>query len=274
MLYPLGHPYRYLTIGKHEDLLAASVDDVKGFFKTWYVPANATIAIVGDIDLAATKKLVAKYFASFPTSTKPSVVAIPAPAITGSRAQTTTVEDPFAKQQRIQFAWHTPAAYKDGDAELEVLASALDIEGPGRLYKTLVYDKQLATAVSAGQDQRQFSSIFRISVTLRTGADLEEVKKLVAEELARVTRDPISDKELARAIAREEASMIYGLETPIARAQQLQSYNHFVGDPDKITWDLDRYRHTTTAKIRDVAAKYLRPDAMVTTITMPKDGAK
>jgi len=78
-LYPEGHPYRYLVIGKHEDLEAASLDDVKGFFKTWYVPANATLTVSGDFDVATGKQLVEKWFGKFPTSAKPTVVPVPAP---------------------------------------------------------------------------------------------------------------------------------------------------------------------------------------------------
>lgn len=270
-LFPEGHPYRYLTIGRHEDLVAASVDDVKGFFRTWYVPSNATLAIVGDFDVDATKKAIDRWFGSMPKSGKPKAVTIPAPAI---KAQTITVEDPFAKQRRIQFAWHAPAGYKDGDAELDILGEALGREGTGRLYKALVYDKQLATQVMAGQEGRQFSGIFHVAVTLRGDADLEQVKKIVAEELAKVTREPITDKEISRAVTAKEAGAIYQLEGNLQRAQTLQEYNQFVGDPDRLSWDLDRYRKATAAKIRDYAAQYLRPDAMVTIITMPKDGAK
>src|SRR4051812_14540050 len=99
-LYPEGHPYRYFTIGKHEDLVAASVDDVKAFYKTWYVPANATLALVGDFDVATAKQLVTKWFGSFPASKKPAVVTIAAPVVA---AQQLAVEDPFAKLRQITF---------------------------------------------------------------------------------------------------------------------------------------------------------------------------
>jgi len=273
-LYPVGHPYRYLTIGKHEDLVAASVDDVKGFFRTWYVPANATIAIVGDIDIPATKQLVDKWFAAFPKSVKPAVVSIAAPA---GKAATATVEDSFAKLRQITFAWHSPAKYKDGDAELAIAADALDTEGPGRLYKTLVYEKQLAQSVGVGQDGKEFSGVFQITVTLRSEANLDEVKKIVMDTVAQLAKEPLADKEIARVVGDRENRAVFGLESVFGRSQTLQQYNHFVGDPDKLSWDLDRYRHATPTKIRDVVATYLRPDAVVTVITLPaaaKEGAK
>jgi zinc protease len=156
-LYPAGHPYRYQTIGLHEDLERASVDDVKNFFRTWYVPANATLAIVGDFDSEQAKQVVQKWFGGFPTSTKPVVVPIPVPTVA---SQEIAVDDPFAKQRQITFAWHSPAAFSAGDAELEIAAAALGEEGTGRLYKSLIYDKQLATQVRVVQDGSTFSGLF------------------------------------------------------------------------------------------------------------------
>jgi zinc protease len=265
-LYPEGHPYRYLTIGKHEDLTAASVDDVKAFYRTWYVPANATVAIVGDFDVPATKKLVEKWFGTFPVSQKPAVVTIPPPVI---KNQEVTVADDFAKLRRITFAWHSPATYQDGDAELAIAANALTAEGTGRLYRSLVYDKQLAQSVSASQNGATFSGSFKISVTLRSGADLDTVKKIVADEVARISRDSLDPKEIKRVVASAEASAIYGLENLNARANVMQEYNQFLGDPAKITWDLDRFRNTTPDKIRAAIAQYLVADRMVTIITNP-----
>jgi len=270
-MYPEGHPYRYLTIGKHEDLTAASVDDVKNFFKTWYVPSNATIAIVGDFDVSATKKLVEKWFGGFPASKKPATVKVPAPA---QKAATKSVDDSFAKQRQVTWAWQSPANFGDGDAELDIVANALTAEGRGRLYKSLVYDKQLATSVRAGQGGMQFSGQFSVTVTLRTGADLEAVQKIVFDELERVTKENLSDKEISRFVAATEAAVIYRLEDVNARANTLQSYNHFLGDPGKLTWDLDRYRKTTPDKIRAAAAKYIVPTQAVMIVTNPTGGAK
>jgi predicted Zn-dependent peptidase/cytochrome c5 len=270
-LFPERHPYRYLTIGKHEDLVKASVDDVKNFFKTWYVPANATLAVVGDLDVAATKRSIERLFGSFPKSVKPKPVTVPPPL---PKASETTVDDEFAKLRQIRFSWISPARFAEGDAELAILADALTREGVGRLYRTLVYDRPLAQSVGAGQGGSSFSGIFSITVTLRREADMAEVKRLVLEEVARVTRETLADKELGRVLAGLEASVIRGLETTMGRAELLQSYNHYLGDPAWLSWDLDRYRKTNTAKIRDAAAKYLVREHTVVTITNPISGAK
>jgi zinc protease len=272
-LYPEGHPYRYMTIGKHEDLEAASLDDVKSFFKTWYVPANATITLTGDFDMPVAKKLIEKWFSTFPKSAKPKVVAVPAPSIKSSE---TIVEDEFAKQRQIVFAWHTPANFAEGDAELDVAANALTREGPGRLYKALVYDRPLAVGVNSFQASSLFSSTFQVSVSLRPEANLDEVKKIVATEIARLGKELLTDKEIARVVTSNEAMIIRRLEGLLARGELLQAYNHYLGDPGKLTYDLDRYRTTNAEKIRATVAKYLLPDRMVTVITNPvsKGGAK
>jgi predicted Zn-dependent peptidase len=265
-LYPEGHPYRYFTIGKHEDLVAASVDDVKAFYKTWYVPANATLALVGDFDVATAKQLVTKWFGSFPTSKKPKVVTIPAPVVA---AQQLSVDDPFAKLRQITFAWHSPARYAAGDAELEFVADALTREGTGRLYKLLVYDKQLAQSVRADQDGAQFSGTFEITVQLRPDADPAIVQQLVLDEVAKIAHEPPSAKEMARLVAAQEASVVRGLESVNGRANRLQQYNHYLGDPGKLTWDLDRFRTAKPEAVRDTAAKYLQREHLVTITTTP-----
>jgi len=270
-LYPEGHPYRYLTIGRHEDLEHASLADVKSFFKTWYVPANATVAIVGDFDIATIKPLVQKWFGTFPTSKKPTTVPVPAPA---ARSTTVQVDDSFAKLRQVTYVWHSPATYADGDAELDIVARSLGAEGRGRLYKALVYDKQLAQSVSVNQDGAQFSGTFDVTVTLRSGADLSQVKQIVADELNRVARENLSDKDIARVVAERESSAIYRLESLNARANTLQAYNHYLGDPGKLSWDLDRYRKTTPEKIRAAFVKYIQPNRMVTVITNPTGGSK
>jgi len=266
-LYPEGHPYRYLTIGKHEDLESAKLEDVRNFFKTWYVPANATLTLVGDFEPAAAKQLVERWFASFPKSVKPQVVTVP---VSAARATEVTVDDAFAKLRQVSFVWHSPAYYAEGDAELDVAANALTREGPGRLYKALVYDRPLAQSVSAFQGSAQFSGIFQITVTLRGEAKLDEVKRLVAAEVARLAKEPLTDKEIQRVIAANESAAIRQLEGVLGRAETLQGYNHYLGDPDKISWDLDRYRTTTAEKIRATVARYLQPDRMITVITNPK----
>lgn len=265
-LFPEGHPYRYLTIGRHEDLENASLADVTNFFKTWYVPANATLAIGGDFDLATVKPLINKWFGALPKSEKPKTVAVaPPPAKAGS----VTVPDEFAKLRLLQFTWLSPGNFQPGDAELDLLANALGDEGTGRLYKILVFEKQLAQSVNVFQGGAGFSGTFTISVVLRSGADAEEVKRIVAAEVAKLAKEPLSNGELRRGIVGFESQAVYGLEEILARVERLQSYNHYLGSPDRLRWDLDRYRGTSFDKLRAVAAEYLTPARMTLITTMP-----
>jgi zinc protease len=268
-LYPERHPYHVPTIGKHEDLVAASVEDVKRFFKTWYVPANATLAIAGDFDVAATKKLVAKWFGSFPKSKKPPLVKPATPALT---AREVIASDDLVKLRQITFAWHTPALYAEGDAELDIAAAALARDGGGRLFEALVYARPLADRVTAGQRSGAFSSVFAVVVTLRDDAAIDEVKRIVTTEIATLAKTLVTPSELEVTLAGTEALAIRELQTPLARAEALQRYNHYLGSPDKLSWDLDRYRTTSAEKVRAAVARHLVPDRMLTMIINP--GAK
>jgi len=263
-MYPLGHPYRYLTIGRHQDLAAASLDDVVGFFKTWYVPANATITLVGDFELDRGRALIEKWFGTLPASTAPTPVAVAMPAPQPARRE---VDDPFARLRQVTWAWHVPGAYAPGEAELDVLASALDRDGFGTLYRALVHDRQLAQSVRALNGGGQFSAMFTITVTLRTGADQAEVERIVINEVRRVRDQLLDASDVNREVVRREAASVWRLESLMARAEQLQRYNHYLDDPDRLTWDLDRYRKVTPEAVREVARGYLDPDQAVVIVT-------
>jgi predicted Zn-dependent peptidase len=268
-LYPEGHPYRYEVIGKHEDLESANIEDVRGFFKKWYVPSNATLVIAGDIDVDATKKLVEKWFGGFPKSAKPKHRDVPTPVL--AKTERVTVEDPFSKLPSITYAWHSPAVWTAGDADLDIVGWLLTNPDTGRLYKRLVIETQLARSVAGGQSGQQRSGYFLIMVSLNPGADMAEVEKIVNEEVSRMIKEPVSDKELARAIVNIEGYTIRGLDSVSARAEELQRCNHYTGNPDCTSADLDRYRKATPASMQAAAAKYLgRPRVEV--VNLPKGG--
>jgi zinc protease len=269
LMYPEGHPYKYQTIGRHEDLESASIDDVRNFYKTWYVPANATLSIAGDFDVDAAKALVTKWFASFPKSEKPAIVEIPMPHVKRQREE---ISDKFAKLRQITFSWHTPGTFQDGDADLTLAGSVLGGGEASRLNRILVVERQLAQSVRAGQDGGQFSSTFDVTVTLRSDADLGAVEKIIEDEVGKLRDEKVTDRELARAVVRQEASAVYRLEDLLARADRLQTYNHYLGDPDRLSWDLDRYRAVTTDSLQATAAQYLTADTETELVTLPATG--
>lgn len=267
MLYPEGHPYRYLTIGRHEDLEQASLADVKRFFQTWYVPANATLCLAGDFAPAEAKRLVQKWFGSFPRSDRPAHRTVPQPEVT---AQTQTVRDPFAKLRRLHLAWHSPRLQAKGDAELDLLAHALGAPGTGRLYQKLVHELQLAQTVQVYQASAQRSSVFHVVVDVRPGADLTKTQAALAEELDKVRSQPLTPAELRRALVSIETGLIWGLESLLSRAELLLSYEHYLGRTDALADDLGRYRNATPTQIQATAAQFLATDRAVTVVTEPE----
>jgi predicted Zn-dependent peptidase len=267
-LYGENHPYRYLTIGRHEDLEQAALADVQAFFRQWYVPSNATLCLAGDFDVAEARTLVQKWFGSLAKVEPPEHRAVAPTPVQGPIR--TVIEDPFARLRRVHFAWHSPKTYAVGDAELDLLAHALANPGTGRLYKLLVHEKQWAQSVTAYQAGAQFSSIFHVIVDVKPDADLAEVERLTALEVERVINEPIGPRELARAVADIESTFVWGLEGLMARAEVLQGYNHFLGNPDRIGWDLKRYRQATVAGIRTAAAASLGPRGRVAIVTVPQ----
>jgi zinc protease len=267
LLYGEGHPYRHLVIGRHEDLAAASLEDVKTFFRKWYVPANATMVIAGDIDIPATKKLVEKWFGTFPKATRPVKREVPPTPIAQTRREQVT--DDFAKLRRIHYAWHTPKAFAPGDAELDILADALGREGTGRLYKILVHEKQWAQNVAVGQSGQRFSGIFNVIVDLKPEADMRAVEAVLNAELDRVMIEPITERERKRVITGMEAGFVRGLESLVARGETVQMYNHYLGDPDSFTRHLDLFRNATADGVRSTASQFLKKQNRVEVITLP-----
>ena len=266
-LYPEGHPYRYNVIGRFEDLTAASLDDVKGFFRTWYVPSNATLTLAGDFDEAEAKKAIDKWFAGFPKLPKPKrSAALAAPP---KQPKQIVVKDEFARLKRVRYAWHTPKLYAPGDAELDLAAYALGDAGTGRLYRKLVLDKQLAARVTVYQESQDLSSAFHIIADLKEGSDVAAVKQIIEEEIGRLAKEPMSDKELGRGRLAMEVRFVWGLEPLLGRTETLQGYNHSFGDPDGFARDLNRYRQATAAGVQAAVAKYLAPNARVEVVTEP-----
>jgi zinc protease len=262
-MYPEGHPMRHLTIGLHEHIQAATERDVEAWFRTWYVPANATLVIAGDVDPGECEALVDRYFGSFPASTRP-VRQMPAP-IELAGPITARVEDRFAALTRIHRVWHAPAAFADGEAELDLITAAWSAVGTGALWKRLVYDTQLAQRVSAWTQNTRTGGELHVAVDLKTGADPAAVRAILDEECARVP-DPGG---LERAYTRREAGAIWALVSLAKRAQLLARYALYTDEPDGLLGELARYRDVTVTSATSALAHWVRPDRMVEVETVP-----
>ncbi|MCK6526754.1 insulinase family protein [Myxococcota bacterium] len=267
-IWPEGHPYHHLPIGDHADLERASLDDVKAFFRRWYVPQNASIAIAGDIDVEATKALVEKYFGSIPGG-EPAPALEPPPVHLASET-VEVIEDPNVPFPRIWLNWRTPPIYAPGDAALDVLSSVLTDGKSSRLYRSLVYEKRIAQDVAAYQASAQLGSVYTIVATAAPGHDADELKAAIDAEIERLRAEPPGAEEMERALNGWRKGFFSGLEGVLARATQLNSYLHYLGTPDHVAEDLDRYLAVTAEDVQGAVADWLRPDARYVLVMTPK----
>jgi zinc protease len=267
-LYPEGHPYRHLTIGLHDDIERATLDDVRGFFHRWYVPANATLLVAGDIDVPATKAMIEKWFGTFPPSVRPTA-KVPPPPVLRQKVRETFV-DSRATLTRVRYVWPSPPLFAPGDAELDIIADVLD-SATGRLRRTLVVDRALARTVSAIQQSRRFSSEFHVVVDLQVGASVSEVEASIRREISTLSSRPLAARELTQSVAGWSLSFVRGLEHVSGRAGSLQLYNLHGREPDAHGWDLQRYRQATTTKVQSVAREFLTENR-VEIVTMAGGG--
>ena len=263
-LYPEGHPARHLTIGLHDHIQAAATDDIIAFYRTWYVPANATLVIGGDVDLAECNALVDRYFGSFPPSVRPTRPTVPAVVLTGGPIRD-QITDKFATLVRIHRAWHGPPAFAPDEPELDILTAAWSAVGTGALWRRLVYETQLAQRVSCWTTNGRIGGEVHVSVDLRTGSDPIAVHAILDEECAR----GIDAASIARQITRREASALWGLTGLARRANLLQRYTLYTGEPDGLAADLARYRAVTPASIEAAIARWLAPSRMIEVTTVP-----
>lgn len=268
LLYPAGHPYHHPVIGSHEDLQAATVDDVKGFFGRWYVPGNSSLVVAGDFDPAKTKAEIERLFGSIPATPVPKVET-PAPVKLTAAVRETMVDD--VKLPKIIMAWHSPARFAAGDAELDLAAAVLQEGKASRLYKALIYDHPLAQEVRAQQQSQDLSSVFTIEAIAQPGVSLDKVEAAIDAEVARLAAAGPTAEEVRRAQNQLETSFVARLQSVAERASQLNIYQMAVGDPGYAEKDLARYRAATPAKVQAAVKAALDPSARVILRIVPKE---
>ena len=269
LLFPKSHPYYADVMGSHADIQAAKLTDVQNFFKLYYAPNNASLAIVGDFDPTQAKQLVEKYFGPLKRGAPVPKVSAVTPPITSERR---AVIHDQVELPRVYMAWLTPPFFKPGDAEADLTANILGGGRSSRLYKKLVYEKQIALEVSASQRSLVLGSVFEIEVTARPGHTAEEMEKAIDEELAAFRKDGPSEAELDRARNGVETGMIAGLERLGGFggvADTLNEYNHYLGNPGYFPQDIKRYTSATTESIRSFAEAQLKPNARVVVYGIP-----
>jgi zinc protease len=272
-LYPPEHPYQWPVIGSMEDLSAATLEDVTSFFRTYYAPNNASLAVAGDVSPGRVRALVEKYFADIPAGPPIPPVAVPE---VGLAADETAVLEDEVQLPRLYVAWHAPKVFTAEDAALDVLASVLTDGKSSRLYERLVYDEEVAQDVSAFQDGMEVGGTFWLIATARPDVPLDRLADVVREELARVVEGGVEEAEMQRAVNGVQTSFVRSLERVGGfggKADRLNEYHFLAGTPGWVRKDFDRYRHVGADDVVDAARRWLAGVPAVWLSVVPKGRA-
>jgi zinc protease len=254
LLYEPSYPYAWSVIGSMDDLSAASLEDVKDFFRRYYVPNNASLVIAGDFDPKQTRAWVEKYFGGIPAGEQIPQPAAETPVLSSQKVD--FMED-RVQLPRLYLAWHSPANGTTGDAQMDFLAEVLAGGKNSRLYKSMVYEKQIAQDVSAFQYSRRLTGMFMIEVTAKPGYTLNDMKKAVVEEIEKLKAESPTVREIQRAWNSTKATYVFRLQSVSGKSDQLNNYNFFWNDPGAVGKDLQRYEVITPGDVQQAAQKYL-----------------
>jgi zinc protease len=268
-MFPPDHPYHWPTIGFTADLRAASLDQVRDFFQTYYHPSNASLSLAGDLETAQAFELAEKYFGGV----APGPAVAPVSATAGLTESANLRLDDRVELPRVYLSWHSPAMFAKDDAELDVAADVLAHGKTSRLYKTLVYERRVATDVSAYQHSREMSGVFQIVCTAAAGVSLTELEAAIRAAVAHLASDGVTDAELERALAQTEAQFIYRLQTVGGfggKSDQLNAYNTFVGDPGYFERDRERYLNVTSKGVASAVSSWLVSAPSVSLSVVPR----
>jgi len=266
LLFPKEHPYYASVIGSHADVEAAKLEDVREFFRQYYTPNNATMAIVGDFDPAKITGLVEKYFGSIPRGPEVPKITASTPPITAERRAVVTDQ---VELPRVYMGWITPPVFHKGDAECDLYSQILAGGKSSRLYKSLVYEKQIAQDVSASIEETQLGSIFELTVTAKPGVKPEDLEKAIDVDLAKLQAEGPSAAEVERARNVTESALVRGLQRTNGVANRLNYYNLFLGNPDYFSKDLARLDAVTPAEIKQVAQSIFKKDSRAVVYGIP-----
>jgi zinc protease len=268
-LFPPDHPYHWMTIGETADLKAATFEDVRAFFQTYYHPANASLVVAGDVDTADALERVRAHFEEIP----PGPRVRPVDARARLTSETRLILEDRVELPRLYLAWHSPAMFTDGDAEMDLLSDLIANGKVSRLYKSLVYERRIASEVMAFQNSRESGGFWQVVATAAPGHNLEELDDAIAAEFATLLAEGPSVDEMDRAHAQVEAQFVYRLQTLGGfggKADQLNAYSVFLNDPGYFERDLERYEQVTSEHLHRAANKYLSQDTRLALSVVPK----
>ena len=263
--------YKHSVIGSMEDLNAASLQDVKDFFRIYYAPNNAALALVGDFKSETALAKIKNYFESIPSQPAPPPVDTTEPEQTAERRF--TVEDPLARLPQIIIGYkgvvpNTPDAYA-----MQVMSQALAGGQSSRLYQKLVKEKELVSGISGFVSGVRGVGYYDITATVAPGKKLEDVEAAINEEIARLQREPIEDWELAKAKNTSRRGSIQALQGSLGTATRLTQYAVYYNDPNLVNTQFEKIAAVTKADVQRVANKYFKSTSRTVGITVPKTKA-
>jgi predicted Zn-dependent peptidase len=264
--------YKHSTIGSMDDLNAATLKDVADFFKTYYAPNNAVLALVGDFKTTEALQKIEKYFGAIPAQPAPRPPDMSEPKQNGERRK--TLDDPLAQVARLDVAYKIPPGNTTDWYALYVLGEILSTGQSSRLYQNLIRDKQVAVQVGAGTFERRGPSLFLVDLFITPGKDPKEVEKLLLEELERVKNEGVTDAELQKVRMAVKRAKVEQLQGTLYRAQSLSEYAVFYNDPNVVNSGNDKLMSITKDQIQKAARTYLIDTnrTVLTTVPKPKAG--
>jgi len=268
-LFPPDHPYHWVTIGSADDLRAASIDEVRQFFATYYHPANASLALAGDIDPERGFELAERYFGEIPAAAAPP----PVNATIHPNGSARLFFEDRVELPRVYLAWHSAAMFDAEDAELDLASDVIGHGKTSRLYRALVYDTQIASDVVAYQHSRELSGVFQIAATAAPGVALPELEDVILDTLRDIADRGPTAEELERARAQADAEFVYRVQTIGGfggKSDQLNAYNVFQGDPGYFARDRSRYESATPAGVRDAVRRWIAGVPQVSLSVVPR----
>lgn len=266
-LYPENHPYSWPTIGFLSDITSYTLDDVRSFFNKFYSPSNASLVLSGHFDLEKGKELIEKYFSGISSQNSHETLTAPKPELKQNKFIS---HKDNINLDRIYLAWHSDKAFGEDDAALDILADILTGSKNSRLYKFLVYEKELAQDVTAFQYSGKFSGHFMIIATARRGISLNLLKENIFRILDEVIPGAINSRELLKSKNGIKSSFIYSLQNVDSMADHLNYYNFYLGEPNSFNSDLNRYENVSGEMIPEIVRKYLTKPYLELQIT-PKE---
>jgi predicted Zn-dependent peptidase len=259
--------YKHSVIGSMADLDAASVEDVQQFFKTYYAPNNAVLALAGDLDSKETLAKVKKYFGAIPRQPAPKAVDLTEPEKKEERR--TKLDDKLARLTRLEIAYRIPEVSNADSRALSVASSILGGGESSRLYQKLVKDKEIVLQVASFTEDRAGPSTFRVVAFVRPGRTAQEIEGFISEEIARLNTEPVTDKELERARSSIKRQIPPSRESMLNIAATLAEGAALFNDPNRINTESEKRLAVTAADIQKAAQAWLRTANRVVVVTEP-----